>query len=136
MPQPAIRIETGLLQKALLYAVFSVRFSENRVFFTENCLLKTENLDLAKVLLKLEHTGFSQASVTFLRCFRVRTRQLLDKGSRRFLPLKGCLPGGIMTSVYRKLSRTHYCLVRNWNGYERNDRNVSPGQNTLWHLGQ
>ena len=53
---------TGLLQKALSYTVFSVQFSEKRVFYTENCLLKTENLDFAKVLLGLKAEGLALIS--------------------------------------------------------------------------
>jgi hypothetical protein len=37
------------LQKALWCTVFGFEFLEKRVFPTENCLLKTENLKFAKL---------------------------------------------------------------------------------------
>jgi len=48
-------LRTGLLQKAQQCIVFSVQFSEKDVFYAEYCLLKTENLDFAKVLLEAAH---------------------------------------------------------------------------------
>ena len=49
--QRCLYSKTGLLQKALWCTVLSVQFSEKRVFSTVYCLLKTENLDFAKVRL-------------------------------------------------------------------------------------